>query len=555
MDKTRWHRSYPPYVPREISLDDHETLNSMLERSFARYAERTVATCLGEMLTYADLNRLSTYFAAFLQQSGLTKGDRVALVLPNGLPFLVAMTATLRAGFIVAAVNPLYTPRELAQQLSDSGAACVVVAEAFLPILREALPQPTIRRIVIAPPVGLREVARRLDSSAANATLVSRGASPGQELEIDLAAALEAGRQVPIDATKVEPTDISFLQYTSGTTGVSKGAMLTQRSMAASVSQILAGYRTLLEGGAPSVVTPLPLYHIYPLAMTFAAICIGMKNRLIVDPRDVQTVVGEMCREPFEMFLGVNTLFNSLASAADFGEIDFSRTRLVFGAGAPVQDAVARRWSEAGGPAITECYGLTEASPTVSLNPPGSSGTIGLPAPSTDVRIVNAQGQEVELGEAGELLVKGPQTFAGYWNRADATHEAFTSDGWLRTGDVVSMTADGYMHLVDRKKDLILVSGFNVYPNEIETVVMMLPDVHECACVGVADERTGEAPCLYVVPKCADVTVEQIMIHCRKNLAAYKIPRHISMVTSLPKSAVGKILRKDLRQQHESRLR
>lgn len=560
MQSQPWHRSYPPHLAHTIDLDERETLSSTIERSLARYSDWTAATCLGERLSYADLARLSSGLAAYLQQAGLGKGDRLALLLPNGLPFLVAMTAALRIGVTVVATNPLYTPRELAHQLGDAGVRCIVVAEPLVPVLWQALQHTKIEHIVRAPAGGLPSVAQRLaartgghaaSDTAEDADIESPAPSeldaPHRDQGITLGAAIEAGAQHAIVPVPIEPADLAFLQYTSGTTGLSKGAMLTQRSVRASLEQLIRCSGPLVDEAGLSYVTPLPLYHIYPLAVSLMGLTLGANIRLVPDPRNTTALVDELRHEPFEVFIGVNTLFNSLAAADGLKSVDFSRTRLVMGAGAPVQPAVAQRWHDAGGPAITEAYGLTETSPSVSFNPPGKSGTIGLPVPSTEIRIADDRGQPAPPGGAGELLVKGPQVFAGYWNRVGETRLAFTEDGWFKTGDIVQMDEDGYLHLIDRKKDMILVSGFNVYPNEIEAVVMLLPDVLECACVGVPDERSGETPSLFVVPRHADVTRAQIDAHCRANLAAYKVPRHISLIDELPKSAAGKILRKNLR--------
>jgi long-chain acyl-CoA synthetase len=345
----------------------------------------------------------------------------------------------------------------------------------------------------------------------------------------------------------VRPSDLALLQYTGGTTGVSKGACLTHRSVLASSLQMRSWLGLALDIDNFEIVTPLPLYHIYPLGMTLTALASGAHNRLVVNPRDTQALCAELRRAPFDMLIGVNTMFNALVTLPELPTVDFSRCNVVIGAGASIQAAVAARWVAAGGPPITEAYGLTETSPSVTFNAPGRNGTIGAPVPSTDVRIVDDAGDPVPLGTPGELLIKGPQVFGGYWNREDETRRSFTQDGWFCTGDIVTMDEQGLMYIVDRKKDMILVSGFNVYPNEIEGVVAMHPDVLECACVGVPDERSSEAPHLFVVRRAPELRAEELEAHCRKLLAAYKVPRHITFLESLPKSAVGKILRKELR--------
>jgi long-chain acyl-CoA synthetase len=345
----------------------------------------------------------------------------------------------------------------------------------------------------------------------------------------------------------VRPGDLAFLQYTGGTTGVSKGACLTHRNVLVSVLQMQSWLRLNFDLEKLELVTPLPLYHIYPLGIALMALVSGGHNRLVVNPRDIKSLCAELKRAPFDLLIGVNTLFNGMVNTPELASLDLSCCRMAIGAGASIQEAVARKWEQAGGPPITEAYGLTETSPSATFNAPGRNGVIGVPVPSTDVLIVDDVGAPVPLGTPGELLIKGPQVFAGYWKREEETRKVFTSDGWFRTGDIVAMDEQGVMRIVDRKKDMILVSGFNVYPNEIEAVVAMHPDVLECACIGVPDERSGEVPHLFVVPRSEALEAAQVEAHCRKLLAAYKVPRHVTFIDALPKSTVGKILRKELR--------
>jgi long-chain acyl-CoA synthetase len=535
MEERPWHRFYPPHVPREIAIDERETLITLVEEAFTKYAERVAASCQGEQLTFAELAKLSSGFAGFLRQAGLEPGDRVALMMPNSLAFLVGMLGTLRADIVVVTVNPLYTPREVKLQLIDSGARCIVVAEPFASTVADVLPETAVKVLINAPVAGLRTKPAKSE------------ASEGPIKTIDLHQALATGEAHPAPPSKARRGDVAFLQYTGGTTGASKGAKLTHGSVAASLAQLRSWSGFSLEGPDGSVVTPLPLYHVYPLAISLMAIVCGAANRLISNPRDIPTVIAELSRKPFELLIGVNTLFNALVQSPALRDIDFSRTRLVTGAGASVQTAVANRWREAGGPAITEGYGLTETSPSATFNLPGRNGCIGMPVPSTDVKVIDDSGNLVATGTPGELLIRGPQLFSGYWNRDEETRQAFTSDGWFKTGDIVVMDDTGTLTIVDRKKDMILVSGFNVYPNEIEGVVAGMAGVLECACIGVADERSGEAPHLFVVPRDPNLKPEAIEAHCRANLAAYKVPRRITLVNSLPKSAVGKILRRELR--------
>ncbi|WP_432262664.1 AMP-binding protein [Cupriavidus sp. TMH.W2] len=536
-----WYRSYPAYVPRAIDPDAQPDLVACLADSFRAYAGRTVASCQGETLSFAGLDRQSRAFAAWLQHRGLRRGERVAVMLPNCLPYLIAMAGILRAGLVVVPVNPLYTPREVEHQLQDSGAACLVLAQSLLPALEDLLTRTAVRQVV-------QSAEPHCATPVAGA---DRAAPAAPAARSSFLAALDEGEGLPLTPAPVAPADMAFLQYTGGTTGVAKGAMLTHRSVCASLAQLRAWMDPDLSGPGVSLVTPLPLYHIYPMAIALLCIACGVENRLIPNARDMDTVIAELRRRPFEVLIGVNTLFNAMVAHPELPKVDFSRTRLVTGAGASVQNAVASRWAAAGAPPITEGYGLTETSPSATFNPPGRNGSIGMPVPSTDVLVADDDGNPLPAGTPGELLIKGPQLFAGYWGKEEETRKAFNADGWFRTGDIVTMDEHGLMAIVDRKKDMILVSGFNVYPNEIEAVVAQLEDIHECACIGVPDERSGEAPHLFVVPRGManddpEALKERIHAHCRTHLARYKLPRHITLVPALPKSAVGKVLRREL---------
>ena len=543
MEQRLWHAAYPAGLPRDLDFDEGETLVTLLERAFARYAPRTAVSCAGESLTFAEVERASALLARCLQAAGLERGDRVALLLHNNLLYPVALAAILRAGMVGVTMNPLYTGREVQYQLGDSGAAALLAGEPFMPLVAEALDQTQVRHVLTVPMQGVRQA---LLAPAAPSAVQGGGRDARS---VSLCDAIVTLPPSSFTAAQVQPSDLSFLQYTGGTTGVSKGACLTHRSVLASVLQMQSWLRLALDLENLELITPLPLYHIYPLGMALMALACGAHNRLVVNPRDTKTLCDELQREPFDMLIGVNTLFNAMVASTELSKVDFSRCRLAVGAGASIQEAVAKKWVEAGGPPITEAYGLTETSPSVSFNAPGRNGTIGAPVPSTEVLIVDDAGQPVPLGTPGELLIKGPQVFAGYWNREEETRKAFTADGWFKTGDVVTMDAQGLMYIVDRKKDMILVSGFNVYPNEIEGVVAMHPDVLECACIGVPDERSAEAPHLFVVRRSPGLLAEELEAHCRKLLAPYKVPRHITFIEALPKSAVGKILRKELRPQ------
>jgi long-chain acyl-CoA synthetase len=541
MEDRLWHASYPACLPREVNLGEHETLVTLLEHAFTRHSARTAVTCAGESLTFAQVEHGSALLARSLQGAGLKRGDRVAVLLHNNLIYPVALAAILRAGMVGVTMNPLYTARELAYQLADSGASALVAAEPFMGLVDEVVGQTQLRYVMTVPMRGVKEAlfatARRPIAETANRA----------PQVVSLHDATSALSDADFASAPVHPSDLAFLQYTGGTTGVSKGACLTHRNVLASSRQMQSWLGLALDIDNFEIITPLPLYHIFPLGTTLTALASGAHNRLVVNPRDAQGLCAELKRAPFDMLIGVNTMFNAMVTLPDLSDIDFSRCNVVIGAGASIQAAVAAKWVEAGGPPITEAYGLTETSPSVTFNAPGRNGTIGAPVPSTDVLIVDDSGEPVPLGTPGELLIKGPQLFTGYWNREDETRKSFTEDGWFRTGDVVTMDAQGLMYIVDRKKDMILVSGFNVYPNEIEGVVAMHPDVLECACVGVPDERTAETPHLFVVARGPGLQADELQAHCRRLLAAYKVPRHITFLEALPKSAVGKILRKELR--------
>ncbi|MET3918763.1 long-chain acyl-CoA synthetase [Variovorax sp. OAS795] len=541
MENRPWHASYPAGLPREIVLDDSETLVTLLERAFAQYSARTAVTCAGESLTFAQVEHASALLARSLQAAGLERGDRVALLLHNNLAYPVALAAILRAGMVGVTMNPLYTARELQYQLADSGASALVAAEPFMGLVDEVLGQTKLRYVMTVP---MKDVKQALFATGGPP---DAKAADGVPRIASLRDATSALRDADFASEKVLPSDLAFLQYTGGTTGVSKGACLTHRSVLASTLQMRSWLSLVLDIDNFEIVTPLPLYHIFPLGTTLTALASGAHNRLVVNPRDVQALCAELHRAPFDMLIGVNTMFNGMVTLPEISTIDFSRCNVVIGAGASIQAAVATKWLAAGGPPITEAYGLTETSPSATFNAPGRNGTIGAPVPSTDVLIVDDEGAPVPLGTPGELLIKGPQVFAGYWNREEETRRSFTPDGWFKTGDIVTMDAQGLMYIVDRKKDMILVSGFNVYPNEIEGVAAMHPDVLECACIGVPDERSAEAPHLFVVRRAPGLQAQALEAHCRKHLAAYKVPRHITFIDALPKSAVGKILRKELR--------
>ncbi|MBN3787155.1 AMP-binding protein [Burkholderia sp. Ac-20353] len=537
METRHWHAKYPPGMRATIDLAADETLARLLERSFPEFRERPAVIIGDERLSYAQLDEYSRSLAAHFQRAGLCKGDRVALLLGNCMAFPIVLAAALRSGLIAVPVNPLYTARELDHQLRDACVRAIVLVDSSYikhgPLIEAA----GVAQSLTVPASGLLraiETAPVIGHDAIQPTL-------------PLAEVLAQKAPEGADAVSVHPEDPALLQYTGGTTGLSKGAILTHRAMSAGILQSMSWFTLAVDTAELSVVAPLPLYHIYPLQMLLLTLRLGGVMRLVANPRDTSTVIAEMKRAPFGVFIGVNTLFNSLVQDSELQSVEFDGTRLVIGAGASVQQAVSQRWSVAGAPPITEAYGLTETSPAATFNPVGHSGDIGIPVPSTDVRVVNDEGHVVPHGTPGELLIKGPQLFSGYWKREDETRKVMTDDGFFRTGDIVVADATGNMRIVDRKKDMILVSGFNVYPNEIEAVVALHEGVLECACVGEPDEKSGEVPHLYLVPKQPDLSPQDIEQHCRANLAAYKVPKYVTFVDALPKSTVGKILRRELR--------
>ncbi|WP_304167957.1 long-chain-fatty-acid--CoA ligase FadD [Lonsdalea britannica] len=547
-----WLARYPADVPAEIDPDRYSSLMELFENSMARNADRPAFINMGETMTFRQLDERSRAFAAYLQhQLKLQKGDRVALMMPNLLQYPVALFGILRAGMVVVNINPLYTPRELEHQLNDSGASAMVIVSNFAH---------TLEKVVFNTPVKHVILTRMGDQlSAAKGTLVNfvvkyiKRLVPKYHLPdaISFRSVLQQGKQMPYVRPELDRGDLAFLQYTGGTSGVSKGAMLTHRNLLANLTQIRAAYGSLLHEGNDLVVTALPLYHIFALLVNcLLFIEMGGQNLLITNPRDIPGMVKELARHPFTVFSGVNTLFNALLNNDDFHRLDFSTLHLSVGGGAPVQQTVAERWEKLTGNHLLEGYGLTESSPLVTGNPYDTeqyTGSVGLPIPSTEVRIVDEQGNDVALGDAGELWIRGPQVMKGYWNQPDET-AAVLKDGWLATGDIVTSDAQGFLQIVDRKKDMILVSGFNVYPNEIEDVIVRHPDVIEAAAVGVPNELSGEAVKVFVVRRPGSaLNTDALIAHCRRYLTGYKVPRQFEFRDELPKSNVGKILRRELR--------
>lgn len=546
-----WLKRYPADVPAEIDPDRYSSLVEMFENAALRYADQPAFINMGEVMTFRKLEERSRAFAAYLQQGlGLQKGDCVALMMPNLLQYPIALFGILRAGMVVVNVNPLYTPRELEHQLNDSGAAAIVIVSNFAHTLEKIVFKTQVKHVI------LTRMGDQL--STAKGTLVNfvvkyiKRLVPKYYLPdaISFRTALQKGRRMQYVKPDVINTDMAFLQYTGGTTGVAKGAMLTHRNMQSNLEQAKAAYAPLLQPGHELVVTALPLYHIFALTMNcLLFIELGGRSLLITNPRDIPGMVKELSRYPFTAMTGVNTLFNALLNNEEFTKLDFSTLRLSVGGGMPVQKAVAEKWEKLTGKHLLEGYGLTECSPLVTGNPydlKHYSGSIGLPVPSTDVRLVDDEGNDVAMGEPGELWVRGPQVMLGYWQRPEATDEVL-KDGWLATGDIATLDEQGFLRIVDRKKDMILVSGFNVYPNEIEDVVALHAKVLESAAVGVPNEVSGETVKLFVVKKDASLTQEELLTHCRRYLTGYKVPKIVEFRDELPKSNVGKILRRELR--------
>ncbi|MCC7041772.1 MAG: long-chain-fatty-acid--CoA ligase [Burkholderiales bacterium] len=546
-----WIKSYPKGVPAQIDIDQYASVRDLFEESVGKYATRPAFTCMGKSITFGELDTLSKAFGGWLQGLGCKKGARIALMMPNILQYPICLFGTLRAGCTVVNVNPLYTARELEHQLADSGAEVLVCVENFAHIVAEVVGRTKVRQVVvtsIGELLGLKGVL--VDFVLRHVKkMVPKFSLPGS---IRLSDALADGRRRSLERVALGHDDIAFLQYTGGTTGVAKGAMLINRNVVANMLQARAWVAPMLDANRREVIiTPLPLYHIFSLtANCLVFMSVGGENVLIPNPRDIPGFVKEIAKYRFTAITGVNTLFNALVNNADFARLDFSSLRITLGGGMAVQEAVALKWKQITGHPLIEAYGLTETSPAVTINPldlPAYNGSIGLPIPSTDLMLRDDAGAEVPLGQPGEICVRGPQVMAGYWQRPDETAKVMDKDGWFATGDIGVMDERGFVRIVDRKKDMILVSGFNVYPNEIEGVLAGHPGVLECAAIGVPDKKSGEAVKLFVVKKDPALTADVLMQFCRDNLTGYKIPREIEFRAELPKSNVGKILRRELR--------
>jgi long-chain acyl-CoA synthetase len=546
-----WLKSYPPGVRPEIDMKEYPSLKELIERGLAIHSVRDAYVQMGKALTFGELDILSMQFGAFLQHScGLKKGDRVAVMMPNTLQYPIAIHGALRAGFTVVNTNPLYTARELEHQISDSGATVIVIVENFAHVLQEVIARTPIKHVVVT------SVGEMLGFPKGNIVdfvvrhkrkQVKPFNLPGSK---SFKQALKEGSKVRLQPVKLTHSDIAFLQYTGGTTGVAKGAMLTHGNMVANVLQALEWIGPSFPRDPATLITALPLYHIFALtANCLLFVILGWRNVLITNPRDFRSFVAELKKYKFSYISGVNTLFNSLLHTPGFDKVDFSSLRLTLGGGMAVQEAVAKRWKEVTGKILTQAWGLTETSPAACINLPGEdfNGSIGFPIPSTEISIRDDDGKELGINAVGEICVRGPQVMAGYWNRPDETAKVMIGSDVLRTGDIGRIDERGLVFIEDRKKDMILVSGFNVYPNEVESVAVTHPGVLEAAAIAQLDERSGEVVALFVVKKDPALTEADVVEHCKKSLTGYKVPKHVYFRNDLPKTNVGKILRRALR--------
>ncbi|KQY90359.1 long-chain-fatty-acid--CoA ligase [Pelomonas sp. Root1444] len=550
-----WLKQYPAEVPRDINLSLYPSLVDLLDTSFKKNAAKPAYLMMGKSVSFAQVDEASRAFAAYLQSLGLEKGDRVAIMMPNLFQYPVAVAAVLRAGYVVVNVNPLYTPRELEHQLKDSGAKVIVIIENFASVLQQVIKNVPTKHVVLA---AMGDMLGLLKGGIVNYVVRKvKKMVPAFELPgaVRFNDALAKGRSLAYKAPKLGPDDIAVLQYTGGTTGVSKGAVLLHRNLVANILQSEAWYQPALKkipkGEQVVTVCALPIYHIFGFNTNMMlSMHMGGANVLIPNPRDLPAVFKELSAHRFHSFPAVNTLFMAMANHPDFGTVDWSKLVISVGGGMAVQQATAKLWLEKTGCPIVEGYGLSETSPSATCNPTDStaySGTIGLPMPLTELKLLDDDGNEVPMGQPGEIAIRGPQVMAGYWQRPDETAKVMTADNFFRTGDIGTVDERGYFKIVDRKKDMILVSGFNVYPNEVEDVLTQMPGVLECAAVGVPDAKAGEAVKVVIVKKDPNITEADVRVFCEANLTGYKRPKIIEFRTDLPKTPVGKILRRELR--------
>ena len=547
-----WHKAYDAGVPFEINPNEYSSINDMLEIGFKKFKTLPAFHCMGTTLTYEEIDHLSQKFASYLQNDlHLKKGDRLAIMMPNILQYPIALFGALRAGLIAVNVNPLYTARELEHQLKDADVKAIVIFANSAHVLEKIVKNTPVKHILTTQ---IGDMLKFPKNYIVNFVIKNvKKMVPAYSLPntLDFKECMQKGDASTFKKPEVKLDDTAFLQYTGGTTGVAKGAVLTHKNIVSNMIQARAWIKNLITDGQEIIITPLPLYHIFSLtANCFIFNSVGALNVLITNPRDIPGFVKELQKWKFTAITGVNTLFNGLLNNEDFKKLDFSHLKVALGGGMAVQKAVAERWRQVTGKPLIEAYGLTETSPAACINPmtlKEYNGFIGVPIPSTDVEIKDDDGKSVPLGEIGEICIRGPQVMAGYYNRPEETAKVMTNDGFFKTGDLGFMNEDGYVKIVDRKKDMILVSGFNVYPNELEDVIVGHPKVLEAAAIGVPDEKSGELVKIFVVKKDESLTSEELMKYCREHLTSYKVPKSIEFRTELPKSNVGKILRKDLR--------
>ena len=547
-----WLKNYPTGIPANIDPDRYNSLSQMFTETFQKYKKLEAFSCMGASITFGQLDKLSSQFGAYLKQRGLEPGDKIALMMPNLLQYPIALFGALRAGLVIVNTNPLYTPREMLHQFSDAEVKGIIIAENFASNLEKILPDTKIKTVVLASIGEMHNFFRGAMINLVVRKIKRMVPSFNIPNTTSFKDALKEGKKYSLVDHPGNPDDVIALQYTGGTTGVAKGAMLTNRNLLANMEQIRSWMVPFLKEGEEIALSPLPMYHIFAFTVNcLALMSIGTKTILVTNPRDLPSVIKEFKTHPIGLMTGVNTLFNALLNQEDFRNLDFSHLKITVGGGMAVQKPVAERWRTVTGCDLSEGYGMTETSPVVTTNPlngKGKIGTIGLPVPSTDVRIVNDNGEPIDTGMVGELQVKGPQVMKGYYNRPEETAKTITADGWLNTGDVAKIDSDGFFQIVDRKKDMILVSGFNVYPNEIEEVVATMEKVLEVAAIGVPHEKSGEVVKLFVVKKDKSLNEQEIIDFCRENLTGYKVPKEIEFKKELPKSNVGKILRRLLKE-------
>lgn len=547
-----WHKSYDAGVPTEIDLKEYSSINDILEQGFKKFSEKPAFHNMGTTLTYSEIDVLSRKFASYLQNNlHLQKGDRVAIMMPNILQYPIALFGILRAGLIAVNVNPLYTPRELEHQLKDSGAKAIVIFANSGHTLEKIIASTPVKHVILTEIGDMLKFPKNYIVNFVIKNVKKMVPAFSIPNALNFKECLAKGDAAKFKHVEVHQSDVAFLQYTGGTTGVAKGAVLSHKNIVANMLQARAWIKNFIVDGQEIIITPLPLYHIFSLtANCFIFNSIGALNVLITNPRDIPGFVKEMSKWKFTAITGVNTLFNGLLNNEEFKKLDFSSLKVSLGGGMAVQKSVAERWKQVTHKPLIEAYGLTETSPAACINPmtlKDYNGFIGLPIPSTDVEIKDDNGRTLSLGEIGEICIKGPQIMEGYWKRPEETAKVMTQDNYFRTGDLGFMNEQGFTKIVDRKKDMILVSGFNVYPNELEDVVCQNPKVLECAAIGIPDEKSGELVKIFVVKKDESLTTDELIKFCRDNLTSYKVPKMVEFRSELPKSNVGKILRKDLR--------